>query len=93
MGVPIVTLAGRTGGGPRRGVSILSNLGLPELIAETPQQYVDIAVRWASDLPRLAAHRAGLRQRMQSSALMDGPQFTADVEAAFRRIWQTWCRQ
>ena len=66
-----ITLAGRTAVG-RGGVSILSNLGLTELIARTPEEYVAIAVAWARDLARLAALRRGLRQRMQASPLMDG---------------------
>ena len=90
MGVPVITLAGRTAVG-RGGVSILSNLGLPELIAQSTQQYVDISIQLASDIPRLRALRAGLRQRMRSSALMDGKQFAADVEVAFRSMWKTWC--
>ncbi len=90
MGVPVVTLAGRTGVG-RGGVSILSNVGLPELIAETPEQYVAIAVALAADHARLSELRAGLRPRMQSSPLLDARQFAADVEAAFRRMWTTWC--
>ena len=48
MGVPVITLAGRTAVG-RGGVSILSNLGLTELIARTPEQYVEIAVAWGKD--------------------------------------------
>jgi len=92
MGVPVITLAGRTAVG-RGGVSILSNLGLPELIAQAPDQYVEIAVQWAEDRTRLAQLRAGLRERMRSSALMDGPRYAADVEAAFRRMWKTWCGQ
>ena len=59
MGVPVITLAGRTAVG-RGGVSILSNVGLPELIAETPEQYVDIAVDWAANLARLAGASRGL---------------------------------
>jgi predicted O-linked N-acetylglucosamine transferase (SPINDLY family) len=90
MGVPVVTLAGRTAVG-RAGVSILSNLGLPQLIAETPEQYVAIAVALAGDLAQLSALRAGLRQRLRSSPLQDGPRFAADVEAAFRGMWTTWC--
>jgi predicted O-linked N-acetylglucosamine transferase (SPINDLY family) len=90
MGVPVVTLAGGTPVG-RGGVSILSNLGLPELIAQTPEQYVRIAANLAADRPRLAELRAGLRPRMQCSALMDCKQFAADFEAALRRMWQTWC--
>ena len=90
MGVPVITLAGRTAVG-RGGVSMLSNLGLTELIARTPEEYVAIAVDLAGDRARLAALRGGLRQRMQASPLMDGKQFAADVEAAFRHMWQTWC--
>jgi predicted O-linked N-acetylglucosamine transferase (SPINDLY family) len=86
MGVPVVTLAGRTAVG-RGGVSTLSNLGLTELIAHTPAQYVDIAVAWARDLPRLAALRKELRERMRVSPLTDARQFAADVEAAFRQMW------
>jgi predicted O-linked N-acetylglucosamine transferase (SPINDLY family) len=90
MGVPVVTLAGRTAVG-RGGVTILSNLGLLELIARTPEQYVAIAVGLARDLDRLASLRSGLRARMQASPLMDGKQYAADVEAAWRRMWETWC--
>jgi predicted O-linked N-acetylglucosamine transferase (SPINDLY family) len=50
MGVPVVTLAGRTAVG-HSGVSILRNVGLPELIAQTPQQYVEFARALAEDLP------------------------------------------
>jgi predicted O-linked N-acetylglucosamine transferase (SPINDLY family) len=90
MGVPVITLAGRTGVG-RGGVSMLTNAGLPELIAWTPEQYVDLAVAWGTDWERLAEVRAGLRQRIRSSPLLDGKQYAADVEAAFRRMWLTWC--
>jgi predicted O-linked N-acetylglucosamine transferase (SPINDLY family) len=90
MGVPVVTLAGRMAVG-RGGVSILSNLGLPELIARTPEEYVDIAVAWGRDLSRLATLRSELRARMQSSPLLNGPQFAADVDAALRAMWKRWC--
>jgi predicted O-linked N-acetylglucosamine transferase (SPINDLY family) len=90
MGVPVIALAGRTGVG-RAGVSILSNLGMPELIAATPEQYVATAVGLARDRVRLAGLRSELRQRMQASPLMDGQQYAADVGAAFRRMWREWC--
>jgi predicted O-linked N-acetylglucosamine transferase (SPINDLY family) len=89
MGVPAITLAGRTAVG-RGGASILSNAGLPGWIAGTPREYLEIAVRWAGDLAGLGALRAGLRGRMQSSPLMDGRRFAADVQAAFRRMWTSW---
>jgi len=90
MGVPVVTLAGQTVFG-RAGVSQLNNLGLPELIARTPQQYVEIAAGLAKDLPRLKELRRALRPRMQASALMDAPRFAQNIEAVYRQMWRNWC--
>ena len=52
MGVPVVTLVGNTVVG-RAGLSQLTNLGLTELVAETPERFVKIAVELAGDLERL----------------------------------------
>ncbi len=90
MGVPVVTLRGRTAVG-RAGVSILSNVGLTDWIADNPEQYVSIAQQMAGDLPRLGELRSTLRRRMRQSPLMDAPQFARDVEAAYRQMWHTWC--
>ncbi|MGD0390401.1 MAG: tetratricopeptide repeat protein [Tepidisphaeraceae bacterium] len=92
MGVPVVTLAGPAHVS-RVGVSLLSNIGLPELIAQKPQQYVQIATDLANDLPRLAELRRTLRARMQASALMDAPRFARNVEATYRQMWRNWCQQ
>jgi len=91
MGVPVVSLVGRTAVG-RGGVGILSNIGVPELIARTPQQYVQIATDLARDLPRLAELRRTLRGRMQASVLMNAPRFAGNVEAAYRQMWRNWCQ-
>ena len=90
MGVPVVTLAGATVVG-RAGVSQLRNLGLKELIADGPEQFVRIAVELAGDLSRLGTFRATLRELMRRSPLMDAPRFTRSVEAAYRMMWQRWC--
>jgi predicted O-linked N-acetylglucosamine transferase (SPINDLY family) len=90
MGVPIITLVGKTVVG-RAGLSQLTNLGLTELIAKTPEQYLSIAAELARDLPRLAELRRTLRSRMQDSPLMDAPRFARNIEAAYRQMWQKWC--
>jgi predicted O-linked N-acetylglucosamine transferase (SPINDLY family) len=90
MGVPVVTLVGQTVVG-RAGLCQLRNLGLPELIAETPEEFVRISVELANDQPRLSALRAGLRARMVASPLMDAPRFARNMEAAYRNMWQRWC--
>lgn len=89
MGVPIVTLPGITAIS-RGGLSILSNLQLPQLLAASPDEYVRIATELAADLPRLAELRTTLRDRMRPSPLMDARAFARDIEAAYRRMWQEW---
>jgi predicted O-linked N-acetylglucosamine transferase (SPINDLY family) len=92
MGVPVVTLTGKTHCS-RMVASVLTNLGLPELVARTPEDYVRIAVELADDLPRLTELRATLRTRMERSRLMDAPAFARDIEATYRTMWRTWCEQ
>jgi predicted O-linked N-acetylglucosamine transferase (SPINDLY family) len=85
MGVPVVTLAGDRHAS-RVGVSILSALGLADLVAPTPDAYVAAAVRLARDAPGLERLAADLRPRLASSALTDGARFTAHLERAYREM-------
>jgi predicted O-linked N-acetylglucosamine transferase (SPINDLY family) len=90
MGVPVLTLVGSTVVG-RAGLSQLTNLGLEELAAATPDRFVQVTVDLAGDLPRLAALRGGLRERMRHSPLMDALGFARDIEQAYRVMWRKWC--
>jgi predicted O-linked N-acetylglucosamine transferase (SPINDLY family) len=90
MGVTTVSLAGRTAVG-RGGVSILSNVGLAELVAGTEADYCRFAAELAADLQRLGQLRSTLRERMKASPLMDGPRFARNMEAAYRQMWRRWC--
>ena len=90
MGVPVISLAGSLPVG-RAGVTISSNIGLPELATRSPEAYVRKASELAADFPRLAELRSTLRARLAQSPLMDGRQFTRDLEQAFRTMWQNWC--
>ncbi len=92
MGVPVVTLGGETAIFAR-GVSILSTIGLGELIAENREQYIRIAVELGGDLPRLGRLRSGLRERMEKSPLTDAKRFAREMEAAYRGMWGKWCDQ
>jgi hypothetical protein len=67
-----------------------SNLGLPELVAFTEDQSVEIATGLA-DIPRLKELRETLRPRMEKSVLMDGPHFARQIEACYRSMWREWC--
>jgi protein O-GlcNAc transferase len=91
MGVPVVTLVGKTAAG-RAGVSLLSTVGLPEMIAHNEEQFMEIATALANDAPRLAKLRSTLRERTEKSPLMDGPGFARKMEAAYRQMWRQWCQ-
>jgi len=70
----------------------LSNLGLRELAGQTAEEFVDIAVALAKDLPRLQHLRATLRQRMEQSPMMDAQRFASHIEQAYRQMWRKWCK-
>lgn len=82
MGVPVVTLAGRVHAA-RVGASLLTHTRLTEWIASSPARYLEIAHTAGHELPRLAALRAGLRERLRTSPLCDAEKFTRDLEAAY----------
>ena len=88
MGVPAITLRGQTAVG-RGGASILSNLGLPELIAASEKELIDLAgqaQRWI-ELRWLCASECA------RSPLMDAPAFARDLEAQYREMWTQWTHQ
>lgn len=87
MGVPVVTCPGETFAG-RHGLAHLTAAGLTETIARTFDEYVDIAATLASDLPRLAALRAGLREKVAASPLCDGKRFAGHFAALMRNVWR-----
>jgi predicted O-linked N-acetylglucosamine transferase (SPINDLY family) len=91
MGVPVITLAGTMAHG-RYGVSLLSNLGLENLVAATPAEYVEKAVGCAARLTPLADLRSALRSRMRASPLCDAKGYARGVEEAYRGMWRRWCR-
>ena len=85
----MITLAGAMGIS-RMGASVLSAVGLPEMIAHDANEFVRIATNLAGDLPRISALRATMRERLFKSPLTDARRFTRDLEGAFRRAWRGW---
>jgi predicted O-linked N-acetylglucosamine transferase (SPINDLY family) len=90
MGVPTVTLAGETVVG-RAGVCQAMNVGLPELVASTHEQYVQAAASLAGNLEHLSVLRQTLRARLQQSPLMDAPRFARNLESIYRDVWRRFC--
>lgn len=90
MGVPVVTLPGETFAG-RHAATHLTNAGMPEWIATDEQNYIDIAVNAAKDLEALAKLRAGMRDHVAKTPLVDGLRFAKNFEIALRHMWGEWC--
>ena len=86
MGVPVVTLAGALHAG-RVGVSLLNQVGRKEWIAESPGDYMSIALAVAADLP----DRAALREQVANSKLMDAEGLTRTLEDVMREVWRRHC--
>jgi protein O-GlcNAc transferase len=78
MGVPTVTLAGNSMLA-RQGVSMVKSADLPDWVAYTEQEYVNIAVVMAKNIPALAHLRASLRQQVFASPLLDAPRFAENL--------------
>ena len=87
VSVPVVSLHGRHCAA-RSGLGILRAMGLSELVASDPDQYVEIAVSLAADLARLEKLRAGLPGRFERSPLRDEKRFAASFEDLLRTAWQ-----
>ncbi len=89
MGVPFVTLRGQRAAG-RMVASVLTQTGLRNWIADTQEQYRELAVRMALERSRFAQLRTHLRERLRTT-LCDGVTFTRNLETAYRNMWLRWC--
>ena len=86
MGAPLLALRGQSHAG-RVSASILASLNLPELIAESEEDYVKRAIALAKDRDRLAQLRRELPERFASAPVGDPKRLARELEAAFREIW------
>ena len=90
MGVPVVCLRGERHAA-RVGASLLTQIGMTELIASGVQDYLDIAAELAGNQQKLSALRHSLRARMTASSLYRSADFARKMEEAYRRMWRLFC--
>jgi predicted O-linked N-acetylglucosamine transferase (SPINDLY family) len=86
-GLPVLTCRGQTFAG-RLAASLLTAIGLPELIVDTPAEFEALAVELACHAHKLAELKDRLRQNRLTTALFDTVQFTAQLEAAYILMYQ-----
>jgi predicted O-linked N-acetylglucosamine transferase (SPINDLY family) len=84
-GLPVLTLTGESFAS-RIAASLLTALGVPELITSTQEQYEQLAIELSLDPQRLAQIKAKVQHNRLSSPLFDTPRFTRNLEAAFTAI-------
>lgn len=90
MGVPMITLRGDRIIS-RQGEAIMHNLGLAEWVAESEEDYVNLAVNWAASLDQLALLRSQLRNKLEKSPLCNTQEFAKNLEDAFKQMWVKFC--
>jgi predicted O-linked N-acetylglucosamine transferase (SPINDLY family) len=88
-GLPLLTWPGETFAA-RLGASLLTALGLPELIAAGRADYERLAVELATHPAQLGAIKARLAQARSRAALFDTPRFARSLEALFERMYRRY---
>jgi len=91
MGVPVLTLAGESFLS-RQGVGLLMNAGFSDWVAKSPDDYVNKAMRQATDVPSLVKLRASLRRQVLDSPIYDAESFARHFVKAMRAMWTIWCK-
>jgi FkbM family methyltransferase len=90
MSTPVITLVGRTHIS-RVGLSILSQLGLTDLTANTEDEYIEKAIQLASNLKMLTEQYSTLREKISKSSLVDSRNFTKLIELEYLKVWAQYC--
>ena len=85
MGVPILTRSGRTYISRMAG-SLLTAVGLPDLVTETLADYEKLAITLGRQPARVASYKRYLAEHGRSSPLFDLPLLVRDIEAEFERL-------
>jgi predicted O-linked N-acetylglucosamine transferase (SPINDLY family) len=86
-GLPVLALAGRSMAA-RASASQVRAAGLPELVANSHEEYGSIALALARDRPRLAALTARLHGEGASAPLFDMQRYVREFEDGLMRIWR-----
>jgi protein O-GlcNAc transferase len=86
-GLPVLTQIGETFAG-RVAASLLTAIDLPELIAQTPQQFESMAIELATRPEALAAIRDKLAQNRLTKPLFDTKLYTRHIESAYVAMYQ-----
>lgn len=88
-GLPVLTLIGETFAS-RVAASLLKAIGLPELIANTQEEYEALAIELANNSNRLDEMKLKLANNRLSTPLFDTPIFAKHLEYAYIKIYERY---
>lgn len=86
-GLPILTQIGKSFAS-RMAASLLSNLGIPELITNGKDQYRSLAIELALNPDKLAAIKAKLARNRLTQPLFNTSLFVRHIESAFQSAYE-----
>jgi predicted O-linked N-acetylglucosamine transferase (SPINDLY family) len=91
VGVPVVAKLGNTIASRLAG-AILTSVGMADWVADSEDEYLALAVKFASRPDQLSALRQDLPTRIAMSAVGNSAVYTKAIEAAYRTMWADYCR-
>jgi len=88
-GLPVLTRIGETFAG-RVAASLLNAIRLPELITSSMDEYEALAIELATNPGKLAQIKHKLDKNRLATPLFDSDQFTRNIEAAYRDMYERY---
>jgi protein O-GlcNAc transferase len=88
-GIPVITLQG-SHFASRVSSSILSAMGLPQLITNSMEEYEALAVRLAGNPVELQEIRQKIAESRLTTPLFDTPRFVKNLETAYKQMWKIY---
>jgi len=88
-GLPVLTCMGNSFAG-RVAASLLTNIGLPELITRSLQEYESLAIELATNPDKLTQIKTKLAENRLTTPLFDTPLFTKHIEAAYQAVYDRY---
>jgi protein O-GlcNAc transferase len=91
VGLPVLTCRGKAFAG-RVAASLLTAVGLPELVTQSLDEYESLALRLATDAPLLRGIRQRLERNRLEFPLFDTDRLCRHIETAYTTMWELWQR-
>ena len=88
-GVPVLTLKGQSFAS-RVAASLLTAIGLPELITESQEEYEALAIELAMNSKKLADIKSKLISNRLTAPLFDTPLFAKNLESAYIKMYERY---